>query len=79
MPKVLESNGYKVFIYTHDHLPRHVHVWRGEVEIIINIDTLEIIWISPRARPRMIKQAWELVADNQEFLQGEWERIKPIP
>ena len=29
-------------IYTQDHIPAHVHVWRAGGEIVINIATLEI-------------------------------------
>ncbi len=37
MPKILEINGYKVYIYTNDHLPIHVHVIKGgcETKIIL--------------------------------------------
>jgi len=32
MPKILEVNGYKFYLYTDDHLPIHVHVWKGGSE-----------------------------------------------
>ena len=32
MPKILEINGYKFYLYTDDHLPIHVHVWKGGSE-----------------------------------------------
>ena len=32
MPKILEINGYKFYIYTDDHLPIHIHVWKGGSE-----------------------------------------------
>jgi len=29
-------------IYTQDHIPAHVHIWRAGGEIVVNIATLEI-------------------------------------
>ncbi len=79
MPTVLQSNGFSVMIYTHDHQPRHVHVWRGEAEVIINIESLDIREVNRHATSRIVRQAWDLVAANQEYLLSEWERIRPIP
>lgn len=41
MPTVLQQDGFSVMIYTRDHMPRHVHVFRAESEVV-NIDTLEV-------------------------------------
>ena len=31
MPTVLRRDGFDVMIYTHDHAPAHVHVWKARV------------------------------------------------
>lgn len=78
MPTVLIVNGFKVMIYTHDHEPGHVHVFKGEGEVIISLDDLSV-----RAcydmKARDVRAAQEIVSDNQDFLQDEWQRISPIP
>ena len=79
MPAVLRENGLDVYIYTHDHRPRHVHVWRAEAEVVINLGTLDIREFNRKATNRFIRQAWELVAENVMFLISEWERINPVP
>ncbi len=79
MPRVLESNGYEVYIYTHDHLPRHVHVIKAEMEVQVYLATLDIKDRNRHATAKFLREAWELVAENQEFLQSEWQRIKPVP
>lgn len=79
MPTVLQSNGFDVKIYTNDHLPRHVHVWHAGAEVVINLDTLDIREVNRHATSRIIRQAWQLVAANQEYLLSEWDRISPVP
>lgn len=78
MPTVLRLNGYDVMIYTHDHLPRHVHVFYGDSEVIMNIDDLTVVKNFGMSG-RVLREAQRLVAANQLFLQSEWDRIKPIP
>ena len=77
MPTVLQQDGFSVMIYTRDHLPRHVHVFRAESEVVVNIDTLEVRDIFGM-RVKDLRTAMEIVAQHQAFLQNEWIRIKPI-
>lgn len=78
MPTVLRYEGFDIMIYTHDHLPMHVHVFNADGEAIINLKDITV-----RERRGMknkdVRRAQKIVADNQTFLQSEWERIKPIP
>ncbi len=78
MPNVLEINGYKIYIYTHDHTA-HVHVIKAEMEVEIYLATLDIKRQNRHATGKFIREAWEVVSDNQEFLQSEWDRIQPVP
>lgn len=77
MPTVLRVNGFEIVINTHDHLPRHVHVFRGDGEIIINLDDIAVrdVW---RISGRDARKAQEIVAANRDFLLAEWERVGPI-
>ncbi len=78
MPRVLQINGFEIYIYTHDHAPMHVHIFRGGEEVVINIETVSVR-DNRGMKMKDAHRAQEIVADNQEFLASEWKRIKPIP
>jgi len=61
-------------IYTQDHVPAHVHVWRAGGEIIINIATLDITRIEGMSR-RDAAKAVEMVEANQACLLERWHQI----
>jgi len=61
-------------IYTQDHIPAHVHVWRAGGEIVINIATLEITKAEGMSR-RDSAKAVEIVEENQRYLLGRWREI----
>jgi hypothetical protein len=42
MPKILEKDGFRVVIYLNDHLPSHVHVWKGGGEVRIQLGSAHI-------------------------------------
>ncbi|HEY0100313.1 MAG TPA: DUF4160 domain-containing protein [Pyrinomonadaceae bacterium] len=79
MPTVLRQNGFKVRIYTNDHLPSHVHVFKAEGELIFALG-------SESEAPRMVKelspmnpsdarQARVIVKEQQQYLLREWRKI----
>ena len=74
MPTVLRKNGFEVMIYTQDHIPAHVHVWRAGGEIVVNIATLEITKAEDMSR-RDSARAVEIVEENQRYLLGRWREI----
>jgi hypothetical protein len=37
MPTVFRQEGFDVMIYTLDHEPEHVHVWKAGKEVVINL------------------------------------------
>ena len=61
-------------IYTQDHIPAHVHVWRAGGEIVINIATLQITKAEGMNR-RDSAKAVEIVEENQRYLLGRWREI----
>ena len=77
MPTVLRQDGFEVMIYTHDHLPRHVHVFRGGAEVLISIETIAVREVRGM-KTKDVRAAQEIVAANQELLMSEWNRIKPV-
>lgn len=77
MRTVLERDGFYVMIYTRDHLPQHVHVFKAEAEIIINVADISVR-SARNMSGRDARRAQEIVAENREFLWAKWGRIDPI-
>ena len=65
-------------IYTDDHPPAHVHVFRAGEEVIINLGdevTKPEIRENKGMSNRGMRNALRIVAENQLFLLVEWRRI----
>ena len=78
MPTILRQDGFAVMIYTHDHLPQHVHLFKAEGEVIINLLDVSVRAIYDM-KAANVRRALEVVAEHREFLLAEWERIHPAP
>ena len=78
MPTVLRRGGFDVSIRTRDHLPPHVHVFHSGLEVVILLGIkggLPTVRDKRGMPERNMRRALELVAENQEMLWLEWERI----
>ena len=87
MPKVLEDleNNLFVYIYTNDHIPAHVHVFKGrkndknQKELKINIGSSSerpsLVSVSEDMKNKDIVNALKLIASNQEKLLSKWQEI----
>ena len=42
MPLIHEFKGIKVYIYSREHRPPHIHVVYGEYEVLLSIETVEV-------------------------------------
>jgi hypothetical protein len=90
MPKIIEDskNNLVVYIYTNDHIPAHVHVFKGkkndanQMEIKINIGSEEapptLVKADDRIKNKDILAALKLIAANQEMLLSKWKEIHGI-
>jgi hypothetical protein len=85
MPIVLNDPTTNLFVYifTNDHDPAHVHVFKGRKRssrkgyIKINIGTVSsppalVIVTDEDVKSKDIVNALNLVAENQEYLLGRW-------
>ena len=78
MPTLLTQDGFDVMIYTRDHPPAHVHVWKAGAEIVINLGAERgKPWVRDNngARQKVERQALMIVSEQQDFLLREWEQI----
>lgn len=78
MPTVHEEDGYAVRIYTKDHPPPHVHVWRGGGVAKIQLDDgsgdLRVVG-SRGLSDREAIRAVRIVHAHRERLLDEWRRV----
>ena len=78
MPTVIKEDGFQVRIYTADHEPYHVHVFKGEGEAKIylgsGIEKPSFAWTEKMSR-KDAKKALALVTDHQSFLVAKWKEI----
>lgn len=74
MPTIHRQDGFAVMIYTDDHLPAHVHVWKAGGEVLINLDDASIREINDMGR-RDVRRAVEIVEANQESFRRRWREI----
>ncbi len=60
MPTLLRKDGFKFFFYANEHLPKHIHVQKGDDFAKINIEDLTIIenYFSSSESKRIIVIYW---------------------
>jgi Domain of unknown function (DUF4160) len=75
MPTVLREAGFEVRIYSLDHPPPHVHVWKAGAVVKIDLTTRDTIEIVGAISDRDVKRAEHLVARHATRLKGAWIRI----
>jgi hypothetical protein len=78
MPTVLRQDGFEVMIFTHDHPPAHVHVFKAGGEAIINLgDEKTRPWTreNNRMSQKDEKRALAIVSAHQNMLLREWRNI----
>ena len=75
MPTVLREAGFEVRIYTLDHSPPHVHVWKAGAVLKIDLATHDAIEIVGTISDKDVKRAERLVARHAARLQREWTKI----
>lgn len=79
MPTVYKEDGFRVVIYPNDHLPRHVHVFKAEAEVIIQLgNELELASIEQiygNINSKEVAKALRIVQSNQAKLLVAWKTI----
>lgn len=79
MPTVLRLNGFNVRIYTNDHEPAHVHVFKADGEVRIRLglggNRPKLLEVSRRMSVRDAAQAVVMVEEHNDFLLLEWRKI----
>jgi hypothetical protein len=66
---------YRIQLREKDHPPPHVHLIGGGVEVMLNLETVEVM--TGKAPPLIIKEALAWVAAHQAQLLEDWKRCYP--
>ncbi len=75
MPAVLRQDGFDVDIYTNDHEPPHVHVWKAEGEVVINLGEgagIPTIRDVNRMGKKHVRKAYAIVEQGLYYLRDKW-------
>ena len=71
-----QRHGYDVRIYTREHGPAHVHVFRGEQRVKVNLAPLQFSE-NKGFTSRELRTIRGLLEDNLQMILREWERLHP--
>jgi hypothetical protein len=74
MPCISEFYGILIYLYWDDHQPPHFHAKYAEFEILVNINTLEVIEGKFPKRARAMVIEWAL--DHRDELLEGWEACR---
>ncbi|MCY7345362.1 MAG: DUF4160 domain-containing protein [Pyrinomonadaceae bacterium] len=76
MPTVIRKKGFQVIIWTDDHPPMHVHVFKAEAELIVNLGDRQAAVRDNYAMKRTdVRQALRLIDENRNLLTEKWREI----
>ena len=71
MATVLRHNGYRIFFYSNEHLPIHIHIEKGEKTAKFNIEQ-QVLVNSYRFSPSEIREMRILVEQNKQTFIDKW-------
>ncbi len=71
MPTVFRYEGYRFFFFSDDHLPRHIHIEKGDSYVRIELSNLKVT-DSYHISPKEIRKLQKLVESKREILRGAW-------
>ena len=74
MPEISRFYGIVIKMFFDDHLPPHFHAEYGELELIVNVNTLAIV--QGKFPPRALGLVMEWAALHQAELKADWEKAK---
>ena len=74
-PTVLRESGYQFVIYSNEHEPAHVHVYKGDDVARIQLEPVQVLnnW---GYNTREISKILSIVGEHQEFLIAAWQRLQ---
>ena len=72
-PTLLIQDGFKFFFYANEHLPRHIHIVKGDDYVTIDLSTMTVR--ENYMNPADLKKAVAIVGVNRETFEREWDEF----
>ena len=72
-PTLLVQDGFKFFFYANEHLPRHIHVVRGDDYATIDLTSLTVRECHMKRSD--LKAAMVIVTANRELFERKWDEF----
>jgi Domain of unknown function (DUF4160) len=70
-PTLLIQDGFKFFFYANEHLPRHIHIVKGDDYATIDLSTMTVR--ENYMNPADLKKALTIVEVNREVFERKWD------
>ncbi len=72
MPTVFRKNGYRFFFFSDEHLPKHIHIEKGDSYVCIEIESLKV---TDRYKifSKEITKLQKVVEENRALFIGAWD------
>ena len=71
MPTIFRKDGYRFFFFSDEHLPKHVHIEKGDSYVRIELLSLRVT-DRYKISQKEIKKLLKLVEENRIVLTGAW-------
>ena len=72
MPTIFREDGYRFFFFSDEHLPKHIHIEKGDSYVRIELLTLSVTH-SYRISQKEIRKLLKLVEQNRKMMIGAWD------
>jgi len=74
MPTIIRQDGFDVMIFTNDHRPAHVHVFKARAEVVLMLAPVSIRE-NYRMSKKNVRKAIDIISSNLELLLQSWREI----
>ncbi len=75
MPTIVKQDGFRIVIWPNDHLPPHVHVFKGDAEVKITLLEPSVFTVEGKISNKDLAKALNLVIEHQVELLEKWKEI----
>ena len=75
MPTIIKQDGFRIVIWPNDHLPPHVHVFKSDAEVKIELVELRVFNVEGKISNKDLAKALNLVSEHQVELLEKWKEI----
>ena len=75
MPTIIKQDGFRIVIWPNDHLPPHVHVFKSDAEVKIELVEPKVFNVEGKISNKDLVKALNLVIGHQVELLEKWKEI----